>query len=130
MPKKHPEGSGFDFKFFRAQDSRIPDLQHPCLALTKAYAGGPLRQPASPARRARWACLAGKAGSKTNINCLNDSFGENFLLFGITINDFPLLFLSSHHNHKLTFYNVGGEMGDDFLQSASHRFFVNLGQFA
>jgi len=26
--------------FARAQDSRIPDLQHPCLALTKAYAGG------------------------------------------------------------------------------------------
>jgi len=36
MPKKHPEGSGFDFIFFRAQDSKIPDLQHPCLAISIA----------------------------------------------------------------------------------------------
>jgi len=49
MPKKHPETSGYDFIFFRAQDSRIPDLQHPCLALSKANAGDPLRSEASKA---------------------------------------------------------------------------------
>jgi len=51
--------------FARIQDSRIADLQDPCLALTKAQTGGPLgsplRQrgergkpawPARPARRA------------------------------------------------------------------------------
>jgi len=54
MPKKHPEGSGYDFIFFRAQDSRIPDLQHPCLALTIAYAGGPLRSEASLPGRQGW----------------------------------------------------------------------------
>jgi len=57
----------------RAQDSRIPDLQHPCLARLAAK------------RAITIAYTGGKAGSKNYENCPKDSFGENFLFFG-TIN--------------------------------------------